>query len=83
MLQISENAGKLIRKMTAKNGIPEGGLYWPGLTSVLQPVHRMGASGCRALLEVMQNPDLERTADVQYGVELIPRESTAEVKGVK
>jgi DNA-binding LacI/PurR family transcriptional regulator len=65
------------------DGIPEGGLYWPGLTSVLQPVHRMGASGCRALLEVMQNPDLERTADVQYGVELIPRESTAEVKGVK
>jgi iron-sulfur cluster assembly protein len=26
MLQISENAGKLILKMTAKNGIPEGGL---------------------------------------------------------
>jgi iron-sulfur cluster assembly protein len=26
MLQISENAGKLIRKMIAKNGLPEGGL---------------------------------------------------------
>ena len=26
MLQISENAGQLIRKMTAKNGIPDGGL---------------------------------------------------------
>ena len=26
MLQISENAAKLIRKMTAKNGFPEGGL---------------------------------------------------------
>jgi iron-sulfur cluster assembly protein len=26
MLQISENAGKLIKKMTAKNGIPDGGL---------------------------------------------------------
>ena len=26
MLQISENAGKLIRKMTAKNGFPDGGL---------------------------------------------------------
>jgi Fe-S cluster assembly iron-binding protein IscA len=26
MLLISENAGKLIRKMTAKNGLPEGGL---------------------------------------------------------
>ena len=26
MLQISENAGKLISRMTARNGIPEGGL---------------------------------------------------------
>ena len=26
MLLISENAGRLIRKMTAKNGIPDGGL---------------------------------------------------------
>jgi iron-sulfur cluster assembly protein len=26
MLQISENAGKLIRKMTVRNGIPDGGL---------------------------------------------------------
>jgi iron-sulfur cluster assembly protein len=25
-MQITENAGKLIRKMTAKNGIPDGGL---------------------------------------------------------
>jgi hypothetical protein len=43
----------------------------------------MGASGCRALLEVMQNIDLERTADVQYGVELVVRESTGEAKGGK
>ena len=26
MVQISENASKLIKKMTAKNGIPDGGL---------------------------------------------------------
>lgn len=65
------------------DGIPEGGLYWPGLTTVLQPAHRMGSSGCRALLEVMQNADLERTADVQYGVELVVRESTSEAKGSK
>jgi LacI family transcriptional regulator len=65
------------------DGIPEGGLYWPGLTTVLQPAHRMGASGCRALLECMANPDLERTADVQYGVELVVRESTSEARGQK
>jgi LacI family transcriptional regulator len=58
------------------DGIPEGGRYWPGLTTVVQPAHRMGASACRALLECVQNPDLERTADVQYGVELVVREST-------
>ena len=69
--------------VTGFDGIPEGGLYWPGLTTVLQPAHRMGASGCRALLEVLQNPELERTADVQYGVELVVRESTAEMKGIK
>jgi DNA-binding LacI/PurR family transcriptional regulator len=65
------------------DGIPEGGRYWPGLTTVLQPAHRMGASACRALIECMQNPDLERTADVQYGVELIVRESTGPVGSTK
>lgn len=65
------------------DGIPEGGLYFPGLTTVLQPAHRMGASGCRALLECIANPDLERTADVQYGVELVVRESTSEARSSK
>ena len=65
------------------DGIPEGGHYWPGLTTVLQPAHRMGASGCRALLECIANPDLERTADVQYGVELVIRESTGEARSLK
>lgn len=65
------------------DGIPEGGRYWPGLTTVLQPANRMGASACRALLECMANPELERTADVQYGVELIVRESTGKAEGQK
>jgi DNA-binding LacI/PurR family transcriptional regulator len=65
------------------DGIPEGGLYFPALTTVLQPAHRMGASGCRALLECIANPDLERTADVQYGVELVVRESTSEARSSK
>jgi DNA-binding LacI/PurR family transcriptional regulator len=65
------------------DGIPEGGLYWPGLTTVVQPAQRMGASGCRALLECMANPDLERSADVQYGVELLVRESSAPPRGAR
>jgi DNA-binding LacI/PurR family transcriptional regulator len=58
------------------DGIPEGGLYWPGVTTVVQPVRRMGASGCRALLDSMSNPDQDRVTAVEYGVELLVREST-------
>jgi len=66
------------------DGIPEGGLYFPGLTTLLQPAHRMGASGCRSLLECIANPELERTADVlQYGVELVVRESTGQARSSK
>jgi LacI family transcriptional regulator len=61
------------------DGVPEGGLYWPGLTTVLQPAQRMGKSACRALLEALHAGDETRTAELQYGVELIVRESTAKV----
>ena len=46
MFQISENAGKLIRKMTAKNGFPTGGLrigIKAGGCSGLSYVVRLGA----------------------------------------
>ncbi len=59
------------------DGIPEGALYWPGLTTVVQPAHRMGASGCRALLETLAHSDSTVTDnEEQYGVELVAREST-------
>jgi LacI family transcriptional regulator len=58
------------------DGIPEGGLYWPGVTTCVQPVRRMGASGCRALLDTLTTPDQSRVTTVEYGVELLVREST-------
>ena len=39
MLQISENAAKLIHKMTDRNGLPEGGLRIPPLTEGPQPAY--------------------------------------------
>jgi DNA-binding LacI/PurR family transcriptional regulator len=59
------------------DGIPEGGLYWPGLTTVLQPARRMGACACLALLEAVHTRDPGRASDMQYAVELVVRESTA------
>jgi LacI family transcriptional regulator len=61
------------------DAIPDGALYWPGLTTVLQPAFQMGAAGCRALLERIPDPDQDRVTAVQYGVELVVRESTGAV----
>src|SRR5260221_12807248 len=52
MLQISENAGKLIRKMTAKNGIPQGGLRIA-----------IKAGGCSGLSYTFAWEDLPRDGD--------------------
>jgi DNA-binding LacI/PurR family transcriptional regulator len=58
------------------DGIPDGALYWPGLTSVVQPTHLMGATACRALLDRIKDPGQDRVSVVQYGVELVVRQST-------
>ncbi len=55
MVQISENAAKLIRKMTAKNGIPDGGL-------------RIGikAGGCSGLSYIFEWEAVPRDEDHVY-----------------
>lgn len=59
------------------DGIPEGELIWPSLTTVVQPTRIMAASTCRALLERLQNPGRARIATEEFSVELVARESTA------
>jgi DNA-binding LacI/PurR family transcriptional regulator len=58
------------------DGVPDGALYWPGLTSVVQPAYLMGTTACRALLDRIKDPGQDRVSVVQYGVELVIREST-------
>jgi DNA-binding LacI/PurR family transcriptional regulator len=59
------------------DGIPEGALHWPGLTTVSQPMYLMGAAACRALLSRIHDSNEEAAATLQFGVELVVRESTA------
>jgi LacI family transcriptional regulator len=59
------------------DGIPDGALYWPGLTTVSQPTYLMGAAACRALLSRIHDSNEEAATALQFGVELIVRESTA------
>src|SRR5215471_14948221 len=42
--------------VTGFDGVAEGALYWPGLTTVQQPSHVMGGAACRELLRLIENP---------------------------
>jgi LacI family transcriptional regulator len=65
------------------DGVPDGGRVWPGLTTVQQPTSQMGATAGRVLLECVENPERERVTNMEYGVELLIRESTGPVEGSK
>jgi len=58
------------------DGVPEGGLYWPGLTTAKQPSHALGSAACRALMQMIGSPDVEAPERVELPAELIVREST-------
>lgn len=58
------------------DGTLDGETFWPGLTTIKQPTRRMAARACDALLEAIEGQNTERGASLEYGVELIVREST-------
>jgi LacI family transcriptional regulator len=58
------------------DGIPIGELYWPGLTTVVQPSHQMGVTACTTLLDYIEGANLDPSTNIQHGVQLILREST-------
>ncbi len=58
------------------DGVDEGARFWPSLTTVVQPMHTLGSSACRALLERIDNPQLDEALTVEYPMELVIREST-------
>jgi LacI family transcriptional regulator len=63
------------------DGVDEGARFWPSLTTVTQPMHTLGASACRALLERVENPQIDEAMTVEYPMELVVRESTGKAPG--
>jgi LacI family transcriptional regulator len=63
------------------DGVPEGALAWPGLTTVVQPTRAMAASACRSLLEAIEKETKSAATSLEYGVELVIRESTSKPAG--
>jgi LacI family transcriptional regulator len=61
------------------DGTPDGEQFWPGLTTVRQPTRLMSARACAALLGTILGTDEERVPSLEYGVELVVRESSGPV----
>jgi LacI family transcriptional regulator len=54
--------------------VPLGGLTWPALTTVAQPMREMGRAACRRLFEAISSPGVLDTTE--YPVTLVVRGST-------
>jgi LacI family transcriptional regulator len=59
------------------DGVPEGDLVWPGLTTVAQPMREMGRLACRKLLAECERPGLEARVAIELPMNLVRRDSTA------
>lgn len=58
------------------DGVPEGALCWPGLTSVAQPVQEMGRYACNALMDMIEARSIRPFSAREFPMELVIREST-------
>jgi LacI family repressor for deo operon, udp, cdd, tsx, nupC, and nupG len=65
------------------DGVPEGALYWPGLTTAKQPSQALGSAACRALMQMIDTPDVASPERVDLPAELIVRESSGPAKTAK
>jgi LacI family transcriptional regulator len=60
------------------DGLPQGALFYPALTTVSQPIREMGRVACRGLFEAIGDPG--RLEHVDFPMVLIVRESTGPVR---
>jgi LacI family transcriptional regulator len=65
--------------ITGFDGVPEGALCWPGLTSAAQPVQEMGRYACNALMDMIEARTVRPFAAREFPMELVVRESTGPV----
>jgi LacI family transcriptional regulator len=56
------------------DGLPQGAIAWPSLTTVAQPIRDMGRVACRRLFEAIAVPG--SVEQIQFRMTLVPREST-------
>jgi LacI family transcriptional regulator len=62
------------------DGVPEGALYWPGLTTAKQPSQALGSAACLRLMQMIESPEANGPQSVELPAELVVRESTGPAK---
>jgi DNA-binding LacI/PurR family transcriptional regulator len=65
------------------DGLPEGALYWPGLTTAKQPSQALGNAACHALMQMIDTPDDSTPQFIELPAELVVRESSGSAKSVR
>ena len=63
------------------DGLPQGALFCPALTTISQPMRDMGRIACCRLFEAIENPG--RLETTEFPMALIKRESTGPVRGAR
>ncbi len=58
------------------DNVGEAERFWPGLTTVAQPMQLLGSAACKALLERIEKPEQDVVMTIEYPMELVVREST-------
>jgi LacI family transcriptional regulator len=62
------------------DGVPEGDLVYPGLTTVAQPMREMGRLACRRMFAEQLRPGQEPRTTIELPMTVVRRDSTAAPK---
>jgi len=58
------------------DGIEQGARFWPGITTVAQPLYSIGSASARLILQMVEGTESHFPEKVEFDMELIVREST-------
>ena len=58
------------------DGIEQGARFWPGVTTVAQPLHVIGSAATRLVLQMVEGTEEHIPERLEFDTELIVREST-------
>src|SRR5688572_18659628 len=61
-------------------GLPEAELYWPGLTTMAEPIRQMGIDACEFVLEKLRSSAPSESTGKDYAMRLVARESTGPMR---